>query len=257
MLGSDPIAALLGAGTDVRSSQTVWKAYLRKLVAAGASVTMLGPDVVVPDDASDEVLAALASLVATYPPGSQMPAEVSGVLAELGVVDSQGERVNRRVSSYWRHITKVLGTTLASELMASGAVTVSAALHVGTSEMVSVMVPDGDALSQWRSWSAEVSGDRRERHSAPTILLPTAPGGGVYLFRTSESVPTDLTLPVAGCTIKTGDMIVPIPPTRQGGKPVARLGPARMLPAWLRRVLDESADAAERRTNVPVLQQII
>ncbi|SKR85402.1 Uncharacterised protein [Mycobacteroides abscessus subsp. abscessus] len=35
MLGSDPIAALLGAGLDARSPQVVWKGYLRKLAAAG------------------------------------------------------------------------------------------------------------------------------------------------------------------------------------------------------------------------------
>ena len=237
MLGSDPIAALLGAGTDVRSSQTIWKAYLRKLVAAGASVTMLGPDVVIPDDAGPEVLTALAALLQTYPPGSQMPAEVTGALADFGVVDTEAERVNRRVASYWRHLTVVLGKNLAPELMASGAVTPSAAIHVGASGMVAVSVPDGEGMSRWRSWAAMVSGDPRERHSAPTIVLPTTPGGGVFLFRTDEPVAANIEVTCDGFVIETCELTVPIPPTRQGGKPVMRLGPARMLPDWLRTVI--------------------
>ena len=243
MLGSDPIAALLGAGTDPRCAQTVWKSYLRKLVGAGAAVTMLGPDVVVPDDADDAVLSALAALVATYPPGVQMPLETSGVLDGFGHVDSDTERVNRRVATYFRHIVHVLGKELAPQLLTNGAVTASAGLHVGASGMVAVSVPDGDALNQWRSWAAQTSGDPRERHTAPTVLLPNAPGGGVYLFRLRDAapVPADLTLPLKGFTITTGDLVVPIPPTRLGGEAVTRLGPARILPAWLQRTLRDAA----------------
>lgn len=251
MLGSDPLAAILGAATDPRSPATVWKSYLRKLVSAGAAVTMLGPDVVVPDDANEEVVAALALLLQTYPTASQMPEESSGVLAEVGVVDTDGDRVNRRVATYWRHIIRVLGRDLAAELISSGAVTAAAGIHVGASSLVSVTAPDADALLQWRSWTAEVAGDSRERHSAPTVLLPTCPGGGVYLFRTDESVPPDLAVPIAGCTIHTGDYVVPIPPTRLGGKPVSRLGPARMLPGWLRQVLENAV--VPQRGNLPVL----
>ena len=239
MLGSDPIAALLGAGTDPRCSQTVWKSYLRKLVGAGAAVTMLGPDVVVPDDADDAVLVALAALVATYPPGVQMPLETSGVLEGAGHVDSDTERVNRRVATYFRHIVHVLGKELAPQLLSNGAVTAAAGLHVGASGMVAVSVPDGDALNQWRSWAAQTSGDIYERHTAPTVLLPTAPRGGVYLFRVpaTVSVPADLTVTIEGFTITTGDLVVPIPPSQMGGESVTRLGPARILPAWLQREL--------------------
>lgn len=239
MLGSDPVAALLGAATDPRCSQTVWKAYLRKLVDAGAAVTMLGPDVVVPDAAEDAVLSALGALVATYPPGTQMPEETTGVLDGAGHVDSTGDRVNRRVAAYYRHIYKVLGKELAPALMESGAVTTGAGLHVASSGMVAVIVPDAAALQQWRDWAVTMSGDPYERHTAPTILLPNAPGGGVYLFRTAEGVspPPDLKLYVGTASIETGDVVVPIPPTRLGGNPVSRLGPARMLPAWLHRQL--------------------
>ena len=238
MLGSDPIAALLGANTDFRCSQTVLKTYLRQLIEAGASVTMLGPDVVVPEDASDEVKVALATLIETYPTGSQMPEEKTGVLANLGVVDADRTRVNNRVATYFRHIYRVVGKDLAPELMAAGVIKMGAAIHVGSSGMVAVVVPDADSLEQWRGWSAEVSGDRHERHTAPTILLPNTPGGGVYLFRTESEtrVPVGVTIP-GDFTIETGDMVVPIPPTHQGGAPVKRLGPARMLPAWLRDVV--------------------
>lgn len=245
MLGSDPIAALLGAGTDPRCAQTVWKSYLRKLVGAGAAITMLGPDVVVPEGASDEVLAALASLLATYPPGQQMPLETTGVLEGAGHVDSDEERVNRRVASYFRHVIRVLGKDLGPQLLADGVVTASAGLHVGTSGMVAVSVPTEEALNQWRSWAVAISGDRYEGHTAPTVLLPTAPGGGVYLFRITPAVPVpaDLTVPVDGFSITTGDLVVPIPPSRLGGEPVSRLGPARILPHWLCQYLHEQSAA--------------
>lgn len=247
MLGSDPIAALLGANTDFRCSQTVFKTYLRQLVEAGASVAMLGPDVVVPEGASDEVTVALAALIETYPTGSQMPEEKTGVLANLGVVDADKNRINNRVATYFRHIYRVVGKDLAPELMANGAIKIGAAIHVGSSGMVAVVVPSADSLDRWRSWSAEASGDRHELHTAPTLLLPNTPGGGVYLFRTNSEtrVPGDVTIP-GDFTIETGDMVVPIPPTRQGGAPVKRLGPARMLPDWLRDVVvgQSGSDAA-------------
>jgi len=235
MLGSDPIAALLGAGTDPRCSPTVWKIYLRKLVDAGASVTMLGPDVVVPDDASDEVKVALAALISTYPTGTQMPEETTGALADFGVVDADPGRVNSRVGTYYRHITRIVGKELAPELLASGVITASAGLHVGSSGMVAVTARDPLAQAQWREWAGEVSGDRRERHTVPTVLTPTADGGGIYLFRTNAatSLPKDISID-KGFLLQTGDVVVPIPPTRMGGSPVTRLGPARMLPDWLR-----------------------
>jgi len=238
MLGSDPIAALLGAGTDPRCSPTVWKVYLRKLVDAGASVTMLGPDVVIPDDASDEVKAALAALISTYPTGTQMPEETTGVLADFGVVDADTSRVNNRVGTYYRHITRIVGKELTPELLASGAITASAGLHVGSSGMVAVTAHNAAEQAQWRDWAGEVSGDRRERHTVPTVLTPTADGGGIYLFRTNAatSVPKDISID-KGFLVETGDVVVPIPPTRMGGDPVTRLGPARMLPEWLRSVI--------------------
>mgnify|MGYP001171561692 CR=1 FL=1 len=236
MLGSDPIAARLGAGTDPRSSQAVWKAYLRNLVNAGAAVAMLGPDVVVPDDADDATLSALAKLVDLYPPGSQMPPETTGALDGAGIVDATGDRVNRRVPTYYRHITRAVGKELAPDLLTRGVITPSAGLHVGASNTLAVVVNDAAALARWRDWSAEASGDPYERHSAPTLLLPTMPGGGVYLFRTAPNLraPSGVELKVGGAVIHTGDLIVPIPPTRLGGRPVSRLGPARILPQWLR-----------------------
>lgn len=242
MLGSDPIAALLGAGTDPRCSPTVWKVYLRKLVDAGASVTMLGPDVVVPDDASDEVKVALNALINTYPTGTQMPEETTGALADFGVVDAEASRVNNRVGTYYRHIHRVVGKELAPDLLASGVITASAGLHVGSSGMVAVTAHNPSEQEQWRSWAADLSGDRRERHTAPTILPPTADGGGIYLFRTNvaTSVPKGVSIN-KGFLIETGDVVVPIPPTRMGGSPVMRLGPARMLPPWLRSAILEAA----------------
>lgn len=238
MLGSDPIAALLGAGMDPSSPQVVWKGYLRKLVAAGAAVSLMAPDVVVPEGADPAVLAALSALIGRYPPGTQMPGETTGRLAGAGHVDADSERVNLRVSAYYRHVDKVVGKEMAAALFAAGVVTPSAGLHVAGSHMVAVLVPDAAGLTQWRDWASAVSGDPHERHTAPTLLLPSMSGGGVYLFRSSlaESV-TDLSLPIGACTVSSGNLVVPIPPTRLAGIPVMRLGPARKLPGWLRTVL--------------------
>lgn len=245
MLGSDPLAALLGAGTHPRSPLAVWKSYLRHLVEVGVGVTVLGPDVVIPPEADDATLAALNALLETYPPGSQMPEPKTGTLKDAGHVDVTQARVYSRLASYWSALGRVVGKALLPELLASGAITPSVGLHVGTSGVVAVTVPDAEALSQWRLWSAETSGDRYEAHSAPTIQMPNLPGGGVYLFRIPEgvAVPAGLSVEVAGCTIDTGDVVVPIPPTRQGGEPVNRLGPARMLPEWLRLQLPAEVDA--------------
>lgn len=231
MLGSDPIAALLGAGIDSHAPQLVWKRYLCALVNAGAAVSMTAPDVVEPAGADDTVRLALNELMRQYPPGSWMPGETTGRLACAGRIDADSERVKARVTSYYRRITKALGKELAPALLESGAVTPSAALHVGCSNMTSVAVPDAEALQEWRGWAAQVSGDRRERHTAPTVLLPKTPGGGVYLFRGALDVPDTL---VGRCTVTSGDSLVPIPPTRQSGASVMRLGPCRKLPAWLR-----------------------
>jgi hypothetical protein len=199
---------------------------------------MLGPDVVVPDDAPDEVKAALAALISTYPTGTQMPEETTGVLADFGVVDADTSRVNNRVGTYYRHITRIVGKELTPELLASGVITASAGLHVGSSGMVAVTAHNPAEQEQWRDWAAQASGDPRERHTVPTVLTPTADGGGIYLFRTNAatSVPKDVSI-VSGFLIETGDVVVPIPPTRMGGSPVTRLGPARMLPDWLRSVI--------------------
>lgn len=242
MLGSDPIAALLGAGIDSRAPQVIWKGYLRRLVANGAAVVMMAPDITVPEDADDSVLAKLAALLDRYPPGTQMPEEVTGRLAGANHIDADAERVNLRVGAYYRHMDKVLGKDLGPALRDNGIVSVTAGLHVGCSRMAAVIVPDAAALTQWRDWAAATSGDLRERHTAPTLLLPGTPGGGVYLFRTTaDQIPVDVTMSLGRCTISTGDVIVPIPPSRQGGVPVTRLGPCRMLPTWLAEVLIQQA----------------
>jgi hypothetical protein len=246
MLGSDPIAALLGAGTDPRSPQVVWKRYLRSLVEAGAAVTMLGPDVTVPSGADATLLAVLHKLIQRYPPGVPMPTETTGKLASSGQVDTDPALVNVRVSAYFRHITKVVGKELAPDLLQSGIITVSAGLHVACSRMVAVLVPDACAFDQWRSWATQTSRDVYERHSAPTLLLPGCPGGGVYLFRVASGTPMPpRTLQVGQATVKSGDMVVPIPPTQLGGVPVARLGPCRMLPDWLAKVLEHEGVPGE------------
>jgi hypothetical protein len=244
MLGSDPIAALLGAGVDPLCTQVVWRTYLRKLVDAGASVTMLGPDVVIPEGASPEVHEALSALMAAYPSASQMPEETTGALSGFGVVDSDPGRVGQRVTTYYRHIHRVVGKELAPELLAEGAITVSAGLHVSGSGMVAVTVPDAAAQRLWGEWSAEISGDPLEGHTAPTVLTPTCRGGGIYLFRTNAATAVPVGVKIDnGFIIDTGDMAVPIPPTRMGGNPVTRLGPARMLPEWLRDVIVSAGSA--------------
>ncbi len=256
MLGSDPIAALLGAGLDARSPQVVWKGYLRRLAALGCAVTMLGPDVVLPDGIDAESLTALAELTTRYPSGTPMPSETTGKLSGLGQVDGTGERVNARVTAYFRRITKIVGTERTTALLDAGVITASAALHIRSSNMVAVVVPDAGALGQWRQWAAATSDDPHELHTAPTLLLPGLPGGGVYLFATPATVgegqqPTvpgfpllgDMSLQVGAARIDTGDVTVPVPPTRMGGHAVMRLGPCRKLPAWLESTLRASGNA--------------
>lgn len=245
MLGCDPLTALLGAGMDLRSPQVVWKRYLRALAEHGAAVRMLGPDVMLTDgiDACGE--AALAALAQRYPPGRPMPVEEKGVLAGITSADIAAERINARVAAYYRHIARTVGKDQVDALMDCAAITVSAGIHVAGSHLVAVAVPDAEALSQWRSWAAQASGDPREMHTAPTLVLATMPGGGIYLFRTPATVGPDsapdprfellpeVQMSVGACLVTAGDLTVPIPPTRLYGHPVMRLGPCRMLPSWL------------------------
>lgn len=235
MLGSDPISALLGAGLDPRSPKNSYSRYLTEVVKKGSAVVMLGADVIVPDDADDELRTALATMMADIPPGAQMPASRIKALKDAGQVDVDVARMRSRVTSYWGTLARYLGKDRVEELISSGVVNPMMGLHVGMTGAVAVTVPDAAAFAQWRTWSAEVSGDPYEAHSAPTLLLPTAPGGGVYLFRIPDGVivPAEVTLEFAGCTVQTGDVIVPIPPSRFHGKLVTRLGPARPLPEWL------------------------
>lgn len=243
MLGSDPVAALLGAGTDPRSPKRVWRTYLRALVNQGVAITMLGPDVIVPEGADDATVAVLAELAATYPVGSQMPAETTGALKDTGLVATDGKQCTARVDAYYKRIEKIGGKELTPTLLENGTVTPSAGLHVGVSGLVAVVCPDAEALAGWRAWAAETSGDPYERHTGPTLLQPGMPGGGVYLFRTdaATAAPAGLELEVAGCTLSSGDLVIPIPPSRIAGKPISRLGPARMLPVWLQRTLRDAA----------------
>ena len=246
MLGSDPIAAFLGAGIDPRAPQGAYRKYLTHLVRNGAAVVMLGPDVVVPDDADPETTAALASLLAGFPPGTRMPESNLKVLKDVGQVDASEARARTRVDFWWKTAARFVGKDCVDDLVSAGVVTPMVGIHVGMSGMVAVSAPGAEALAQWRDWSAQISGDPYERHTGPTVLLPTMIGGGVYLFRTDADteVPADLTMRTAGCVIETGDVVVPIPPSRFSGQPVSRLGPARMLPSWLRTVLLESAPPA-------------
>ncbi|QOF39292.1 hypothetical protein E3G66_003461 [Mycobacteroides abscessus] len=252
MLGSDPIAALLGAGLDARSPQVVWKGYLRKLAAAGCAVTMLGPDVVVPDGLDAETLTVLAELTQRFPSQAAMPEESTGKLSGQGQVDRTGDQINARVTTYYRHITKIVGAQRAPALLDAGVITPSAGIYIPFSHMVAVAVPDATALAQWRRWAAETSGDRFELHTAPTLLVPGLPGGGVYLFTTPDTgadhqhpaaigyTPvTGLNFAVGDSIVSAGQVTVPIPPTRMGGAPVMRLGPCRKLPAWLDAALRE------------------
>lgn len=234
MLGSDPVSALLGVGLDPCSPAVVWKKYLRGLVETGAAVTMLGPDVVVPEGADDLTRRALHALIERYPSGSRMPVESTGKLAGMQIVDAEASRVNLRVAAYFRRIASVAGKERAPELLQSGAITASAALHVQCSNMVAVEVPDAVSLKQWRGWAAACSGDVHEAHTAPTLLIPGYPGGGVYLFRVVGEPVGARTMQVGASVIDSGDVAIPIPPTRQNGMPVMRLGPCRILPDWLR-----------------------
>ena len=159
------------------------------------------------------------------------------------------ERINARVGAYFRHITKVVGKELAEPLLDRASITVSAGLHIAQSHLVAVLIDDADALAQWRGWAVQCSSDPREMHTAPTLILSTMPGGGIYLFRTPATVGPDKTpdarfeplpemqLSVGTCRITSGDITVPIPPTRMFGQPVMRLGPCRMLPSWLESML--------------------
>ncbi|SIM06038.1 Uncharacterised protein [Mycobacteroides abscessus subsp. abscessus] len=250
MLGSDPIAALLGAGLDARSPQVIWKGYLRKLATAGCAVTMLGPDVVVPDGVDAETLTALAELTRRFPSQVAMPEESTGKLSGQGQVDSTGEQINARVTTYYRHITKIVGAERAPVLLESGVITPSAGIYIPFSHMVAVTIPDADALTQWRTWAAQTSGDPYELHTAPTLLVPGLPGGGVYLFTTPHTSAdnqhptaigyapvTGLTFELGSVTVSAGQLTVPIPPTRMAGASVMRLGPCRKLPAWLESAL--------------------
>lgn len=255
MLGSDPISALLGAGLDVRSPQVVWKNYLSQLAEYGCAVRMLGPDVMAVPGLSDEHRILLSELTAKYPVGQQMPVEDKGSLRGLTPVDLTPERISARVAAYFRRIVRVVGKELAPSLLDAGAITASAGVHIGYSNLVAVHVPTGEALTQWRSWAAQTSGDPHEAHTAPTLLLPGLPGGGIYLFRTPATGAPFNTRPafaslenrrlqVGDCVVDTGDMTVPIPPSRMYGHPLMRLGPCRALPQWLEVVV--------RQCGVPV-----
>lgn len=256
MLGCDPLTALLGCGMDVRSPQVVWKRYLRALAEHGAAVRMLAPDVAAWDGIRESEQAALQELARRYPPGSAMPIEGTGVLAGMGQLDVTAEQINVRVAAYYRHIARAVGKELAPALLESGAVTVSAGVHVAGSHLVAVLVPSAGSLSQWRTWAAQSSGDLREAHTAPTLALGTMPGGGIYLFRTPAtagqsqsdgpvSAPLqELSMSVGDCLVTTGDTTVPIPPSRLYGQPVMRLGPTRMLPEWLDAALRNHGTAA-------------
>ena len=257
MLGCDPLTALLGAGLDPRSPQVVWKRYLRALAEYGAAVRMLGPDVMLADGIDPVSASALVELAKRSPPGEPMPVESAGVLAAMGQLDVTGERINARVAAYFRHITKVVGKELAEPLLSSGAITASAGIHVAGSHLVAVMVHDAEQLTLWRTWATQVSGDLREMHTAPTLVLSTMPGGGIYLFRTPATAGPDkgadtrfeplpeLQMMVGGCLVTAGDVTVPIPPTRMFGHHVMRLGSCRALPAWLESMLRTHGAPAE------------
>lgn len=245
MLGSDPVSALLGAGVDPRAPKLVWKKYLRALIGAGAAVALLGPDVLVPADANHGVKAALYALIESYPTGTRMPPEKTGKLAGRNAVDLDPELAYARVDAYFRHLTRAVGKDWITRLLEAGVITPSTGLHVARSGMVAVEVPDAAAQQQWRQWAAETSGDRHELHTAPTLLVPSCPGGGVYLFRTAAPVP-QRTLRVGGSWVDSGDVIIPIPPTRQNGQPVMRLGPCRMLPGWLQEALLRDGVSSEQ-----------
>ncbi|BBY53942.1 hypothetical protein H7J07_04735 [Mycobacterium koreense] len=244
MLGSDPLSAVLGIGLDPHSPKSQWKVYLRQLVSGGCALAMLGPDIRVPDAADDHTLRALAAVSQCYPPSAPMPVDTSGKLAGASTVETDPGRVNLRVDSYYRSLAAVAkgtmkqadGEKLVRRLIEEDrCMTPTVALHVALSNLVVVEVPDAAAMAQWHAWSAQASGDRYEQYTAPTLLDPSCRGGGLYLFR--DEAGSDVAgagFTVGGCVITSGDVVVPVPPSVRGGVPVARLGPCRRLPDWLR-----------------------
>lgn len=254
MLGSDPISALLGGGVDPRSPKVVWSKYLRHLVRSGCAVAMLGPDVLATHDSDDATLRAIGRLIARYPPHVPMPPADTKALKELPALDVTVTAMASRVTHYYSAISKPLTAHLydkheksefVDRLLRCGTVTPSVSLHVAQSRLVSVTVPNAEALARWRTWCAEASGDYHEKHSAPTLLLPTQPGGGIFLFRSGESFP-ELELVLDDIVVSSGNTLVPIPPTMIGGEPVSRLGQCRTLPGWLRQRLLRDGRAALR-----------
>ncbi|MFZ2241113.1 MAG: hypothetical protein WAV90_16490 [Gordonia amarae] len=251
MLGSDPVSALLGGGLDPRSPKSQWKTYLRQLVENGCATALLGPDVVCPPGAGDATRRALAAITAQYPPGSTMPGESSGKLADASVVETQVDRVNLRVDAYYRRLAVAVkgrmpqkeAADLVAGLITSGSLTPMVGLHAGLSRLVAVEVPDAAALSQWHTWAEQISGDYHERFTAPTVLDPVFRGGGRYLFR-AEDADMGREFTVGSCVITSGDVVLPVPPSTRGGQPITRLGPCRRLPDWLRRQLHTYSTAA-------------
>lgn len=242
MLGSDPISALLGAGVNPSAAKVVWKGYVRELVNAGCAVVMLGPDVLVPGQASAPTLRGLRDLLAMYPPSSRMPPETTGKLAGTPTITTDPVSMALRVESYYKLIAKPLTahipgrdekTAHVNDLFDSGVVTPGVGLHVQRSAMVAVEVPDAEAMTRWRTWAFELSDDYHERHCAPTLVMPGLPGGGIFLFRQTDPIPA-MELQVNSITVSSGNTIVPVPPTRQGGRQINRIGAVRVLPEWLR-----------------------
>ncbi|KXO92971.1 hypothetical protein [Tsukamurella tyrosinosolvens] len=254
MLGSDPIAGLLGAGLDPRSPAVLWTRYLKALNAEGCATTMLGPSVTNTGALTDEDVAKLAALATQYPAGTAMPRETTGKLAGFETVDVLPERITARVGAYFRRVTRAVGKDNFLRLAQTGAVCAGAGIHVGRSRMAAVVVPDAGAMSAWRQWAVETSGDPHEAHTAPTLLLSGMPGGGIYLFRTSAMAPAGeppaaeplpaAAFTVGGCTVTSSELVVPVPPTRLAGGTVMRLGPCRMLPSWLEGAIADTAAAA-------------
>lgn len=242
MLGSDPISALLGAGVDPNAPKSVWKGYLRALATHGCAVVMLGPDVVVPPAADTATLRGIRDLIDRFPPSTHMPPETTGKLAGSPVIDTDPMVVPLRVEAYYKHIATALAPHLkdraektehAVNLLTNGTVTPSAGIHVQRSGLVAVEVPDAAAMNRWRTWAFEMSDDYHERHAAPTLLMPGLPGGGIFLFRPLQPMPP-LELVVSGSiVVSSGNTTVPVPPTRQGGNQITRLGGCRALPGWL------------------------
>jgi hypothetical protein len=242
MLGSDPVSSLLGAGVNPCAPKSVWKWYARALISNGCAVVMLGPDVTVPPDADASTLRGLRDLLAEYPPLTQMPSETTGKLAGTSPVTTDAMTSAMRVEAYYKRIGKALTPHLSGKeekdahtrcLIENGTVTPSMGIHVKRSGLVSVEIPDADALTRWRTWAFELSDDYHERHTAPTLLMPGLPGGGIFLFRQPQPLPA-LEMRVNSILVSSGNTVVPVPPTRQGGREITRLGPVRTIPDWLR-----------------------